>query len=599
MLKRLSSSTGLLLKDIEFKPGLNLIVGQYSDKKEAVESQSHGTNGIGKSSIVRLVDYLLLSEKASTIFNHKKYNFLRDQEHEICLSLEHRGKTLNIRRRFCESKKVYIRENEQPEYGYDIEEAKKVLAAIFFPKTAERCYPDGSYRNLMNFYIKDDLTNGKLDNPIAYLQHRGATKKLLVLLNLYLFGLPSCHLSELLNIWDKEEKLKNEKNVLTDFLHKITGKPIPQLRSELAVKEKELTAIRHSLDEFKLNESFKKISETIAEIDKQLAGFRRQEHQISNQLEKLRQFTHAAPNEINIEDTRKQYEAVALDLGRIIGKSLEDVLFFRASITQERLNFYGDRIGELSTEHNKLLVEIQSRDTQRAALLKTVDADTDMSLTEAWGRYASEKAQIADIRNRLDSIEKNNNELTAVQFEATTCQMEAQSALQNYSEAIENIRTLFNEIVAAAFDGIRYEADGAYLDIHTIGKQRNNSMPVEIEIDFPHLEALGQTKLATAIYDLTLFFNSIHEDIPLPDFLIHDGVFHGVEIRKKINLLNYIQEQSKQDHFQYIVTFNNDEIQLNDNDRAQGIACQFEMSEHTIISLKDRPEEMLFQFRFK
>ena len=126
MLKRLSSSTGLLLKDIEFKPGLNLIVGQYSDKKEAVESQSHGTNGIGKSSIVRLVDYLLLSEKASTIFNHKKYNFLRDQEHEICLSLEHRGKTLNIRRRFCESQKVYIRENEQPEYGYDIEKKKKV-----------------------------------------------------------------------------------------------------------------------------------------------------------------------------------------------------------------------------------------------------------------------------------------------------------------------------------------------------------------------------------------------------------------------------------------------------------------------------------------
>lgn len=134
MLKRLSSSTGLLLKDIEFKPGLNLIVGQYSDKKEAVESQSHGTNGIGKSSIVRLVDYLLLSEKASTIFNHKKYNFLRDQEHEICLSLEHRGKTLNIRRRFCESQKYILERMNSPNTAMILRKPKKYWRPYSFQK---------------------------------------------------------------------------------------------------------------------------------------------------------------------------------------------------------------------------------------------------------------------------------------------------------------------------------------------------------------------------------------------------------------------------------------------------------------------------------
>lgn len=74
---------------------------------------------------------------------------------------------------------------------------------------------------------------------------------------------------------------------------------------------------------------------------------------------------------------------------------------------------------------------------------------------------------------------------------------------------------------------------------------KNKSLPVGIEIKFLQVEALGQAKSSTIIYDLTVFLNAMRENIPLLGFLIHDGVFHGIEPRKKVNLLNYIQNREK------------------------------------------------------
>jgi len=54
MLKRLSSLTGLFQEAFEFHPGINLIVGKYSARREP--DSSGGVNGIGKSSLIRLIE---------------------------------------------------------------------------------------------------------------------------------------------------------------------------------------------------------------------------------------------------------------------------------------------------------------------------------------------------------------------------------------------------------------------------------------------------------------------------------------------------------------------------------------------------------------
>ena len=69
-LKRLYSETGLF-EEVEFHTGINIILGKYSGEKEA-----RGVHGIGKSTLVRLIDFAFLSTQVKELFNTRKYGFL-------------------------------------------------------------------------------------------------------------------------------------------------------------------------------------------------------------------------------------------------------------------------------------------------------------------------------------------------------------------------------------------------------------------------------------------------------------------------------------------------------------------------------------------
>ena len=92
MLIKIYSETNLI-DTVPFHNGINIILGKYSGDKAA-----RGINGIGKSTLVRLVDFTLLSGKAEKRFGHKKYDFLRDDEHTITLEFEVQGQKYFIKR---------------------------------------------------------------------------------------------------------------------------------------------------------------------------------------------------------------------------------------------------------------------------------------------------------------------------------------------------------------------------------------------------------------------------------------------------------------------------------------------------------------------
>ena len=62
MLIKIYSETNLI-DTVPFHNGINIILGKYFGDKEA-----RGINGIGKSTLVRLVDFTLLSGKAEKRF---------------------------------------------------------------------------------------------------------------------------------------------------------------------------------------------------------------------------------------------------------------------------------------------------------------------------------------------------------------------------------------------------------------------------------------------------------------------------------------------------------------------------------------------------
>ncbi len=90
-LKRLYSETGLF-DEVKFKEGLNIILGKYSSTQKEI-------NGIGKSTLIRLVDYCLLSQTAKNkFFNVKTFPFL--DSHNVVLEFYMQNEIYFIKRWF-------------------------------------------------------------------------------------------------------------------------------------------------------------------------------------------------------------------------------------------------------------------------------------------------------------------------------------------------------------------------------------------------------------------------------------------------------------------------------------------------------------------
>ena len=83
-----------------------------------------------------------------------------------------------------------------------------------------------------------------------------------------------------------------------------------------------------------------------------------------------------------------------------------------------------------------------------------------------------------------------------------------------------------------------------------------------------------------------------------PSFLIHDGVFHAIAHKTRINFLNYINRKlDSMSDVQYIVTVNEDEIIFPES---EGVTADldFDLAEKTLITLEDKPESMLLGREF-
>ena len=202
MLIRLYSETNLI-DSVPFLNGINIILGKYSEDKEA-----RGINGIGKSSLVRLIDFALLSGKAEKRFSQKKYDFLRDEEHSLTLEFEVRGKKYFLKRYFSDLKTIFFSNRPDKYEEYEKSEMPRILEALFFPTENSEVFFEGKrYGTLMEFFVKDDLQNQQRIDPLNFVSYNANVRDK-ALYNFYLLNLPTKNLVNFNDVSkDYEEKI--------------------------------------------------------------------------------------------------------------------------------------------------------------------------------------------------------------------------------------------------------------------------------------------------------------------------------------------------------------------------------------------------------
>ncbi len=593
MIKRLFSNTGLLLKDFKFHSGINIILGKYSGDKEAT-----GINGIGKSTLIRLIDYAFLSDSAQKIFSHKKYDFLRNDEHDIVLEFEINGNAYFIKRDFKKQSIVQFGKSINKLDEFEKAEFKAILTNLFLPVENDDVFFTGNkFRTVFDFFIKDDLDNRKRFEPLNFLKF-SANAKVKAIYNFFLLNLPTKHL---INYNEQSIEYSSYTTAIKTAEDKIkidTGKSIQEYRSERFNIDQRIILLENSLDSYHFIEKYKGIEKQLVEVTKLINSKLTDFNSLDRKLNKIRE-SYNGNQDIETSEIRKIYNEVIDNFGNQVAKTLDEVIDFKNNILENRKKYLLQKEEKLKTAIEEVLNDISNLEIKRSGFYKALDEKGALdSIKNTYEDLITEKSDLEKNLQVVQQIDEYQDMLNNLNVTISEVKLLISKELSEFETVVDELRKLFIDILKnAIFVDESYE--NAYFDIKQNPTANRQKLPFDIEIEIPKADALGQSQLKIVVYDLMVFLYNISNNRKMPDFLIHDGVFHGISMKTRINTINYVYhkylENAKTKQFQYILTFNEDEISIPNEKKSEYGEFDFDFQKSIVAEFQDTANKTIFK----
>lgn len=588
MLIRLYSDTNLI-DSIPFHNGINIILGKYSDDKEA-----RGINGIGKSSLVRLIDFVLLSGKAEKRFNKGKYDFLRDEEHTLTVEFKIKKKKYFIRRGFADLKTIYFGNRPDRLDEYEKSEMSKILEGVFFPTESNQVFFEGKrYGTLMEFFVKDDLQNQQRMDPLNFVSYNAKAREK-ALYNFYLLNLPTKTLINYNDISNEYDKYNKTIKGLSEKIKADTGKEVKEFRTEKLKIEKEISVIEKSLKDYNFLENHKDIEVRLSDVINRINDESNTYHNTNRKLEKLKS-SYSDVSSIDIDKIQKLYNETLSTFGNFVKKSLDEVVDFKKQLLANRNKYLLEEEKKLQGIIDTTLNQLEKLEKDRSKLFSLLKEKGALDRVEStYEKLVSEKTLLernTALIGQIDEIEEilGNSNIVIAELKRDIV-----SEINKNEDYLNELRLLFQEILENAIY-LDEEFDNSYFDITVNPTSSRNQLPFKINLEIPKADALGQERLKIVSYDLMTFLKSRIDNRNIPDFLVHDGVFHAISNKTLSNVLNFIYHKANElQNFQYILTFNEDEIEFGGDEDKYG-KFEFNLSDYVIAQFSDTEKETLFK----
>jgi uncharacterized protein YydD (DUF2326 family) len=356
--------------------------------------------------------------------------------------------------------------------------------------------------------------------------------------------------------------------------------------------------LERSLKDYKFLESYKSIENQIAGLTARINEKLKEYHSHNRKLKRVRE-SYRISREPDTGEIKELYNEVLATFGDIVSKTLDEIIDFKKNILDNRNKFLVARETELEKIISGILAGISRLETERSQLYGKLEEKGALeSITNTYERLISERTGLERNLQILKQVDEFREMLGNLEVTISKVKRDILGELKKYETQQYELRALFQDILENAIF-LEEDYQSAYFDISPKLRSKINQLPFSIEVEIPKADALGQSRLKIAAYDLMVFFNNTRIGRELPDFLFHDGVFHAISPKTIVNTLNYIFHQHlRYPGFQYIVTFNEDEIDIPGDKNVQYGSFVFNWKEHLIAVYEDIPSRMIFKRDF-
>ena len=513
-LKRLTIANGSdrIIRDIEFKTGLNLII----DNTPTSETKQTGNN-VGKTTVLKLIDFCL-GAKPSIIYTDTENRrdiyqlvkeYLENNKIKITLVLkeeldEENSKEVIIERNFLSRKDAVRRINgkEVLDKEFDYELRKAILSSGNIEKP--------SFRQIIshNIRYKDDSINNTLKTLDRY-----TTDAEYEALYLFLLG---CHFDESEKKQELLTKLRHE-TLFRERLEKKQTKSAYEIA--LAILDDEIKTLDIKKHSFNVNENFEQ------ELDK-LNDVKYRINKCSSYISKLiirKELIEQSKNElsnsvsnIDLQQLKNLYSQAKMNVEGI-QKTFEELVEYHNKMLYEKARF-------IEMELPQILENIKKQRVELSALLKEE-------------KELSEHVSKCDSFDELEKIinEMNEKHRLKGEYENIISQMnEADGNINDINKKLKNIDNLIfsdefvgklkNQVVKfnKYFSTISSELyNEKYALKYDITKNKNDQ-PLYKFSSFNANMSSGKKQGEILCFDLAYILFADGEKIPCMHFLLND-----------------------------------------------------------------------------
>ena len=586
---RIFSESGLF-EEVEFKRGLNIILGLPSGFREGRE-----LNGVGKSTLVRLVDFAFLSDSARKTFSKERCDFLRNEEHSFTLEFKDEESSYRIRRQFARPKVVEFQKDGSSFKEYTEQETKDILAPITIIDQEYDGYVDSDwYRTLMRFFLTDDKSAHSRTDPLNF-SHSSTRKPLMWVLNYYLLNLPN---KEIVSFDILRQRLREEQTHSKRIAARImeeSGRTIEQARSDVDRIESKIEEYKSNLDSFNFLDDLSGVEEELRAVTTEVSQRMIKYNAVKRRLTDLER-SYKLRIDVDVERVQRIYASLQAELAKFVTKKLDEVIEFRREIVANRKKFLVERERRLRTELGEIESDMKTLDERRSQLYRWLKEQKALdSIRNAYERITQESERYERSAARLRSLDDEEQKIAETNTEIADAIFQIVNERKEYDEAVRDIRKIFDDILKNTVY-VDEELNDAFLNITT---RNRKASPINFEIEVPKSDSLGKSRFKIPVYDLTVFLRLIRQMRDLPHFLFHDGAFNGVASKTVVRFLNYIETKSEDlPTLQYIVTLNEEQVHLSELQLAEFEGMSFDLNEKIIAHYGDIPNKMIFGREF-
>ena len=563
-LVRLYTNKDDVFTPIQFKPGLNVILGEIRHP----ENLDKDTHNLGKSTLGRLIDFCLLKSREKSLFLYRHRERFKDFDFYLQIETVKNGYVTV--RRSVRSPKVDIHRHDEVDL-----DARELLSAQW-------AHPQMDFvraRELLDGLLAlDDLSPWRYRKVLPYLLRAQ---------------------SDYIDVFEPHQFRDGRDSYWKPFLLRILGydqKPFEQYyeaEAAYAAKQREVAeyssrlpdgmvnlalidamidarrsdadAMQRMLDQFSFNlQDYVTVEELTEDdgIDEQIALLNQRRYALRTDIAKINESLKRGRIIYEDGEAERLFAEVGVYFEGQVRKDLRQLVEFNKAITAERRKYLKQDLEKALTKLDEVNEQLEELDLRRSKRLRQLESASALEkFREQSDNLIKLKASIGVLETQRENavrLEEAKGELAAIEADKARFSEEMiaasnQAIARNSESLFLALRKRFSDIVMTVLN--KY----GFLTV-SINKENHAEFRVEIQ-NRNHVatnEDQGDTyrKLLCVAFDLALL--GAHEGRSFPSFVYHDDVFSTLDRRKKVRLLQVMRNYAKEGVQQIVTAIDTD-----------------------------------------